>query len=53
MAGSSWKNEPHDRFYVDGKGQVLFIIHVSKRDVSAGAKAIKEYGLTFDCRTSL
>ena len=28
-------------------------LHVSKRDVSAGAKAIREYGLTFDAISSM
>lgn len=30
------------------QSDIAAALHVSKRDVSAGAKAIREYGLTFD-----
>ena len=35
------------------QSDVAAALHVSKRDVSAGAKAIREYGLTFDAVSSM
>lgn len=35
------------------QADVAAALHVSKRDVSAGAKAIREYGLTFDAVSSM
>ena len=35
------------------QSDIAAALHVSKRDVSAGAKAIKEYGLTFDAVSSM
>ncbi len=35
------------------QSDIAAALHVSKRDVSAGAKAIKEYGLTFDIVSSM
>ena len=35
------------------QSDIAAALHVSKRDVSAGAKAVKEYGLTFDAVSSM
>ena len=35
------------------QADIAAALRVSKRDVSAGAKAIKEYGLTFDAVSSM
>lgn len=35
------------------QSDIAAALHVSKRDVSAGAKAIREYGLTFDAISSM
>ena len=35
------------------QSDIAAALHVSKRDVSAGAKAIREYGLTFDAVSSM
>ena len=35
------------------QSDIAAALHVSKRDVSAGAKAIKEYGLTFDAVSTM
>ena len=35
------------------QSEIAAALHVSKRDVSSGAKAIREYGLTFDAVSSM